>query len=235
MYRKIHFSVDDTFGCFAWLNQNKIKEIFISSTFEYAKYIYERYGINTSFYCMYTDGKTTLDDMKLDWQAQFQKCQRWMKFGFHCYDDKSNYRKASIDKIKRDYSQTMNALVKITGGSDCLTDTLRLHYFAGNDTTIQYLKENGIKRLLCADDDRHSYNLSEKAENELKITGLYYDEKTEIEYVLTDLRAENIKNVKEEIGKIKKLNRTNITIFTHEKFLRMNEIKSNLDFLFQNL
>ena len=231
MNKQIHFSVDDTFGCFNWLNKNRISvnNIFDSSTFGFAKKIYEDYGICTSFYCMYTDGEISLHDVASKWEDQFQECKEWMKFGFHCYDGKSNYSAASVIEIENDYTKVMNALVKITGGKECFTDTIRLHYFAGSNDTVNFLKEAGINRLLCADDDRGSYNLSEDAEKELKLKGFWYNESIGMEYVITDFRLENIEDIDKEICKIKQSSRNNFAIFTHEKYLKEVDIRAKLE------
>lgn len=235
--KKIHFSVDDTFGCFNWLNYNRksIKKIFESSTFDFARKIYEKYGIYTHFYCMYTDGKNSLDNISIEWREQFQECNEWMKFGFHCYDGNSNYGLLLNKKIKNDYEKVTNALINIIGSEVCLTDTLRLHYFAGNEFTIRYLKQKGINKLLCADDNRKSYNLSEHADIKLKQTGYYYDEGIGMKFILTDLRIENVKDIEKEITRIKGLSRNNIVIFTHERFLKIEEIRSKLEACFKYL
>ena len=218
--RQIHFSVDDTFGCFQWLHKNykTVKGIFDSSTFGLAKKIYEYYGVSTSFYCMYENGEGgSLGDFISEWQEQFQQCGEWMKFGFHCYDGRSNYSTVPLERIEEDYSKVINALTRITGGGICFTDTLRLHFFAGNTTTVKYLRKRGINRLLCADDNRGSYNLSENAEMELKKQGFYQDPDTGMDYQLTDFRVENIDDMKAANRKIHELSGDTIVVFTHER------------------
>lgn len=231
MNKKIHFSVDDTFGCFFWLHKNRksVKGIFDSSTFDFAKKIYENYGVSTSFYCMYSNEKKFLSDFILEWQEQFQDCKEWMKFGFHCYNEKSNYTTASMERIEGDYLKVIDALFKITGGGMCFTDTLRLHNFSGNTSTVKFLRKNAINRLLCADDNRGSYNLSKNAEMELKQKGFYYDENTGMEYVPTDFRIENMKNINAEIIKIKESHQDVIVVFTHERYLKNPEIRDKIE------
>ncbi|MCI9142594.1 MAG: hypothetical protein HFH87_08230 [Lachnospiraceae bacterium] len=229
--RQIHFSVDDTFGCFQWLHKNykTVKGIFDSSTFGLAKKLYENYGVSTSFYCMYRNGENLLGDFVSEWQEQFQQCGEWMKFGFHCYDDRSNYSIVSPERIEKDYSNVMNALTRITGGGICFTDTLRLHFFAGNTVTVKYLKKRGINRLLCADDNRGSYNLSENEERELKQQGFYHDPNTGMAYLPTDFRIENINDMKAVNRKVYELPGDTIVLFTHERYLKEIEIRGKLE------
>ena len=233
---KIHFSVDDTFGCFNWLNKNdkSVQGIFDSFIFRFAKYIYENYGVGTSFYCMYTDGRNSLENVSSRWQEQYQMCHEWMKFGFHCYDGHSNYGMASAEKIEEDYNKVVGALERITGGGDCLTDTLRLHYFAGNDVTIGYLRKRGINRLLCADDDRRNYNLSEEAEEKLKRAGFYFDHDTSMEYISTNFRIENMDVAESKIREIK-LSQKKVIFFTHERYLKEVGIRNKIEMLIKEL
>ena len=232
---QIHFSVDDTFGCFQWLHKmgDSANGIFDSATFHLAKHIYESYGIPTSFYCMYTDGKNSLEDISAKWSEQFQECGEWMKFGFHGYDGNSNYGITSVERLEDDYGKTMDALGRITGGGKCFTDTLRLHYFAGNAAAVKFLRGKGITRLLCADDDRGSYALPGKAEKEMKREGFYHDKNTGMEYLPTDLRIENMEDVVSEFKKIERLHRKAIVVFTHECYLREMEIRKKLELFFQ--
>lgn len=231
MGKQIHFSVDDTLGCFIWLNRNRktVKNIFDSTTFGFSKYMHEKYGVATSFYCMYTDGNNMLNDVSVEFSEQFQKNKEWMKFGFHCYDSMSDYSVVSYEKIKSDYEKVVHELKRITGGGQCLTDTIRLHFFAGNDTVINCLKNNGINQLLCADDDRGSYNLSIEQEKLLKKNGTLCDSHTHMNYLTTDVRLEKVNDIKAEINKINQQGRDCVIIFTHEKYLKELEIKNRLE------
>lgn len=235
--KKIHFSVDDTFGCFKWLNRNSesVNEIFSSNTFCYAKFIYEIFGIGTTFYCMYTDGMESLDMIDSKWSEQFQKYSAWMKFGFHGYDDGSNYNMASMGRFADDYEKVKNALKNITGGGKCFADTLRLHCFGGNETIAAYLKKDGINNLLCADDDRGSYGLPKEAEACLKRTGTFLDVHTGMRYIATNLRLENINDIENEVQKIQRSFYNNVVIFTHERYLRDIEIRKRLEGLLREI
>lgn len=236
MIRKnIHFSVDDTFGCFQWLyhNQNSVKDIFDSSTFCYARYLYENYGVRTTFYCIYTDGKASLSDIDSRWSNKFQECGDWMKFGFHCYDMNSDYSTATINEIERDYIKVYEALARITGGGKCFTDTLRLHLFSGNEAVVGFLKKHGIEKLLCADDDRKSYDLTEETVIELKEKGNYRNKNTGMEYIRTNFRVENMNCIKAEMLKDIISMDSDIVIFTHERYLKDQEIRNNLESVFR--
>ena len=111
------------------------------------------------------------------------------------------------------------------GGTESLTDTIRLHYFAGNQETVKILAQKGIKCLLCADDDRMSYNLNEDKSRQLKEQRIYYDTLYDMKYVPTDIRVENIRNIDDEIEKARKLE-SNVVIFTHEIQLAKDSIRN---------
>lgn len=219
----IHFSVDDVIGCFWWLTQNKdkVNSIFDSKVFAMAKMIHERYGISVSFYCMYTNGTITLADISDHWQKEFRENSDWLKFGFHCWEPKSNYTAVTKQQVIDEYNMVVKQLIRITGTQENITDMIRLHYFSGNREVVSGLTECGIKVFLCADDERISYGLTADDDNEIRKNGYYVDEEMKCSFVSTDIRIENIDSVKctAELHK----DREFVVVFTHEKRL-MEEI-----------
>ena len=61
---------------------------------------------------------------------------------------------------------------------------------------------------------------------------MYSDEITGMEYVRTDFRVENMKNVTAKVFDDIDANK-NIVIFTHEKYLKDQEIRNKLESFFE--
>lgn len=226
--KRIHFSVDDAIGCFWWLtkNKHKISSIFDSQVFATAKTIHERYHISVYFYCMYTNGVITLEDISDKWQKEFQENSDWLKFGFHCYEPMSNYNAVTKQQIINEYKTVVSQLIRITGTKKNITDIIRLHYFSGNKEVISGLTDCGVKVFLCADDERISYGLPIDVNNEIRKNGYFIDDNMECCFVGTNIRIENISSIKDITGLYK--NKKYIVVFTHEKRLMEEVIQERI-------
>lgn len=224
---EIHFSVDDTLMVFRYLteNQDKIDSIFETPAFGVAKILHDYLGINVNFYCMYTDGNFTLSDMPIKWKSEFEKNSTWLKFGFYCLNGHSDYSDATEEDVTNDYAKVVNEIVR-WGGASVVTTKIRLHYFAGSRDAVRALVKQGIECLICADDDRGSYCLLQSEELLIRNLGEFYSEELKCRFVPTDIRAENISDVKLLIDKFKE--KEWVTIFTHERFLCNEEILTNI-------
>lgn len=227
--RDIHFSVDDIFGCFRYLNnsRNEIRTIWDSTTFRILKEIHDYYGWNISLYCLYTDGEYNLDDFSDRFKKEFIECSEWMKFGFHAYSGDSNYNKYNPEDFQKEYKTTIDALERIVG-KNSMTDCLRLHYFSGNKDVVRILKREGVKSLLSADDNRISYGLSEVETALLNNIGTYEDSDTGMVYIKTNYRLENLSNELTKLD-LDNLELLRIELFTHEKYLTDSTIMKRIE------
>ena len=227
--KTIHFSVDDTFGCFRYLSRisKEASSIWDSSTFSKAKAIHELYGLNVDFYCIYTDGKYTLDDFSDKFKEEFSENSKWMKFGFHAFDGESNYNDAFSVSFSEEYITTKRALERLVG-KESMTDCIRLHFFSGNKDIVKVLKEKGITTLLCADDDRNSYGLSEESRKRLSYFGRYKDTETGMIFKPTHYRLEKIGRAP-SVQELEAIPGDKIEVFTHERYLRDEMIMKRLE------
>ena len=226
---KVHFSVDDTCDAFLWLSQYQkdMTSIFCQDAFCAAKWVYEKYGIPTSFYCMGVNKMKPLSEASLDkFVEEFAESSHFMNFGFHGIDYETNYNESDEAQVLADYDSVMNEVSRITGLTE-FTDTIRLHYFSGNEAICKALHEKkGINTFLCADDERISYGLSEKNNKAVRKKGVFEDKKNQITYKRTDIRLENVEDVEACIKQIKKYDEVNI--FTHEMYLERPAILGTL-------
>lgn len=220
--REIHFSVDDTIEAFLQLPAKKEegRSIFDVPIFAMAKQIHERFGVGVSFYCMYTNGTNTLKDVSDGWRDEFQENADWLKFGFHAYDKQTNYCDATKEQVLKAFDAIMEELKRITGGGNCITDIIRIHFYAGNSQVVSALVERGVRVFLCADDDRISYGLTEQQNETVLNKGYYISEAPRCIYTRTYLRAERLKNF-EQVQEAIEMHKDFpfLTIFTHEVWM----------------
>lgn len=219
---KIHFSIDDVIKSLKWLTMNQADSVFDSYIFGFAKQIFDKYHIPTSFYCMYSDGVFSLDEVSNKWKREFEHNSDWLKFGFHCYEGGSNYAEADEDIVKKEYFSVINEIERFAG-KNVVDKNIRLHYFAGSFETMSFLARQGVRGFLCADDDRISYDLTEQENRNLKQRGWMLKEGRK--YIVTNIRIENVANIDDELMKLNVLDNSTVEIFTHEKYLSDNEFR----------
>lgn len=233
---RVHFSVDDIFGSLKWLTKNKreVKDIYDSFVFSILKELHEKYGIKVTLYCLYSDGEWCLEDISDEWKSEFEKNSDWLKFGFHCFNGEINYNQYRGGDIAVQYQKFIKQMVRIVG-ENSIANVLRLHYFSGNEEVVRTLRNQGIRGLLCADDDRISYGLS-KTDNQIVIEkGYFYDEKLDCEFYRTDFRVEKIADDFVEIRDIIEAERQRITFFTHEANLKDENIRKKIYLVFDTI
>lgn len=237
----VHFSLDDTILLFEDLyqNSNRYSTIFDNDTLKYLKQLHSRYGIVVSCYTWYQKENFDLSMLSAQYQQEFQDNSDWLRFGFHALDSEAKYETdADIEKLKKDYEKTVEQLVRITGGENCIDHVIRLHYYAGTKDGIQELA-NGkyrIKGLLAADNEgRKSYYFDDKISNEMYWTDKYID--NGIYFFNTDLRMENYKDITEKLKEYKtseyKTKADVLITFTHEWKIKDYIVKKNIEKTFK--
>lgn len=186
---KIHFSIDDVIKCLLYLTQNNCKSIFESYVFDFAKKIWNEFGIYTTCNCMFECDWGNLAEVSSRYREQFQENSEWLRFSFHCLNADSNYGKQSKKAFIEDYRKTVAELERIVGCQACDNTIIRLHLFAGNDQIVDYLSQQGTRVLLTADDMRNNYDLTPEDELILQRQGVV--KKDNLVYLKTDYRVES--------------------------------------------
>lgn len=229
--RYINISFDDTILLFKDLRDSReiYDSIFDNNTLKYLKYLHEVYGASFTFYCVYQtdDGKFDLSQVPSKYLNEFNCNSEWLKFGFHSLNGNTNYANSSEDTIINDYSRVINELIRITG-ENSIEKVIRLHNYAGNFESIMAIKnvDNGIVGLLTADDERNSYYFDSNITEDIRIKG-----KSEVDGLVcisTDLRLENVNDIKQELLNI---NDEELIVFTHEWILDDKLIKEKLEYI----
>lgn len=243
----IHISLDDFITAFEDItnNMDKYKSIFENDTFTYLKKLHDNYGAVISCYTYYEsdDKKFNLSQCTDKFAEEFEANSEWLKFGFHTLNGAKNYENTSSEEAKEDYDKVITELLRITGSDKCIDKVVRLQNFAGNEESVQAMKNTdyGIQGVLGADDKRRSYYLNNEDNSYLYLYD-YYDN-TGIHFFRTDLRMELIDNIDETLEEFytnTEFEEKNeiLIAFTHEWKLGEEDIREKLEktceFAFKN-
>ena len=227
--QKIHFSVDDVINSFENLTKNeaKYKSAFDEPFFKYIKSLHDEFGVKLSLYCFYEKDGFSLMDCTDRFSADFSSASCWLKFGFHAV--------SSFDKFDGGgYEMFVKQIERITGNIDCITQTVRLDCFEGNEESIQCNSFKrmlcGIKQLLCADsNERNSYFLDDTQNQEVnRIEKINVDG---LIFIKTDFRFDDTENFKTFFEENQ--NENEVIVFTHEWLLEVPFRKNLIKYFLQ--
>lgn len=203
----VFFSFDDVWRAMYQLNRHAYNSIFDNLFFAFLRFLHKKYGCKVDLYIVAEHSKFTIYEMTDRYRNEFQENSDWLHFGFHC---------VSLSNTRPNYEEFIEAFIKTKksiiqfAGIDSLSKVIRIHGFYGNDEILDRIKSAGIEGLLCADDDRISYNLNEELNNKLIASGFLSH--NGMNYYRTDVRIENMKN--EDLDKYAELEK--VIAFTHE-------------------
>lgn len=157
----------------------------------------------------------------------------WLRFGYHSIEPTTSFNAGvNLDEFITSFNK-VNAMIRCFAGENAVSSILRLNYFQGSPEIIRYLKDNGVTGLLCADDDRISYDLTKEQYSELK--GNEFIEKDGMFYYNTDFRFDGKKFTTYEMLKLR--NQEVLVVFMHEWALGgrgLDKLKMGIAWLYKN-
>lgn len=225
----VNFSIDDTIEVFydLYINESKYKSIFDNELLLYLKKLHNQYGAKFTLYIFNQKKDFDISQMSSNYKDEFIKNSNWLKFGFHGYNQNSDY---SQQPIQNDFQNTMSILEKIVG-TECINYTIRLPFFKAKLEYINNIsyKDNRINRFLGADNiNRDDYYLNTEQNLELFQKDILYDEKNDFVFYNTDFRIENFSY---NTWNLDIYQDNTLIIFTHEN--KINNInKKKIDYIF---
>lgn len=226
--RNILFSIDDVIKSLLWLEKSKSDSIFESYTFEFCKWLYDKYGIATTCNCLYSDGINNLSVISKRFRKEFEENSDWLKFSFHGWDFEKSYEQSNYQDAFNDISVVHSELKRICGKKS-LTNVVRTHFFSGSDEAVEAWIDAGIIQILTADDNRNgkgiNYNLNDRDISNLATQHAIF--KSGICFRKTDIRVENIFLKKQKCMCCE--NSDTIVVFTHEKYLNEDWMRPIVD------
>lgn len=231
MAKEIEFSIDDTIQLFKELNSNiyiyQYLGIFQHPTLKFVKKLYKKYGIKTTLYCYFESNGFDLTMVSDRFKKQFQKNSNWLKVAFHGKNETCKYDSISADEFIDHYQETTRALISICG-EECLSSTLRLHFFAGSLEVCEAAKMLLQDLVLLGADEknRQSYYLDQETSNKLFLEGVYTDTSNGIKFEKTDLRFER-ENFQDQLQALSSTS-SKYQVFTHEWCLHDKITQDNI-------
>lgn len=209
--KAVHVSFDDVVWVLEDLKQNerRYESAFDNEFLAELKHMHEDYGACFTLYVFEKADGFDIGDMPVKYRKELKENASWLKWGFHWISPDFD-KNISLDDFKMSFFNVQNAISKFADSSS-LSHVLRLHYFYGNDSIVSFLDSCNIKGLLCADDDRCSYDLT-KLENEFMQKNFYV--RRDVEYFKTNIRLENSLFLYYDLERLR--NKDTLVIFTHE-------------------
>ena len=233
--KKMHVSFDDVIDVFIDLTQNEqeYESIFDNEMLAWLKDLHEKYGMKAACYVFYEDGNFNLAVCTTKFRNEFEDNADWLKFGFHSLNASTVYGKDETS-ISGDYRKTIESLERVVSKKS-ITSTIRLQSYTGTKKEIEKIMFNSevpVTSLLCADDQRRSYYLSEKESNYIYSHDEFFDPDMRLRFISTDLRIEYIDSINEKIKEFSGTAWNNqlgdLVVFTHEWAID-DEVKNKLE------
>ncbi|MBR1467662.1 MAG: hypothetical protein IJ606_03415 [Bacteroidaceae bacterium] len=210
--KECHLSFDDVSKCMKelTLHRDRYSSIFEEPFLRELKRLHDITGAKFTLYLYERDGGYDIADFPDRFAKEFDKNGSWLKVGYH-----SKSLDSTLDSIA-DYKTFVISFNKVdsvltTKFRSARTHILRLHMYYATTREISHLRSMGITTLLCADDNRISYDLKKK-ENVLLSQKEYFI-KNSMTYITTDLRIERDNAI---IGLVTNSTDDYFVIFTHE-------------------
>ena len=235
--KKVHLSFDDVFEVLQDLqvNQDHYDSVFDNPLLNRLKDMHHEYGAKFTLYVYEKnqDFNYDISHMTSKFRDELNTNSNWLKFGFHSIEPNTSFDSSlSIEEFIESYNRVHNEIIRFAG-EESVAKVLRLNYFRGSDDKVEYLTSQGITGLLCADDDRISYNLSDAMQNELKVNGtLHYKG---MNYYNTSLRLDKLDNVVNDLTNM--MEEETLVLFAHEWALsddKLNQLELALKWLVKN-
>lgn len=220
--KKVHLSFDDCYICLKDLSTNNTKynSIFEHPFFADLKEMHDATGAKFTLYTYEEVNDYNISQLPEKYVKELSSNCDWLKIGYHAKNPSISKDSIAIYQIfAKSYTKVDSALISKSIG-DAKASSIRLHFFYATQEEVAFLKENGVKTLLAADDNRISYSLLKK-ENDLLIKEEELV-KNGIRYVSTDLRIERDNLL---WGIYSNLNDNELVVFTHEWAYRQSFIR----------
>lgn len=217
----VNVSIDDVESSIRDLDDNpEYTSVFQQPFFAFLRDCHLKYNCTFTLYLYANTG-----GQFRKFKKEFEKNSDWLHFGFHAI-------KPDFDKVETsDFSKFTRAFLHVDSvlsysvGEAAKSSTLRLHYYFATPSEVKFLRKHGIKRLLTSDDERTSYSLPAKYNNDVIRTN-------SLTYAGMNFRRTNLRMEKMSLLPIDLRRTPNDTIvfFTHESQLQSKKGKMKFSY-----
>lgn len=226
---QIEFSIDDVIGIWKELakNQNVYHSIFDNEKLYWLKEIHKKSGAVVTLFSFYECSGFDLSMMPECYKREWVRNSNWLKIGFHGKNESSDYIRTSRNCAK-EYQMFREQVLRFAGEA-VLSDSIKLHRFAGTEDVIDSIQayDKTVRIWLCADDLRNSYGVSKQQNFMINLTGQVRDDVKNLYYKKTAFRIE-----KSEILSLLKIfyykyfvGNEVLYFFTHECYLQEKNLQ----------
>ena len=210
-----HLSFDDVYEVLIDIteNEDKYNSIFDNNFLRSLKIMHDNYGAKFVLYIYdkYPEKNYDITKVSTKYKLEFQNNSNWLKFGYHTIEPDTRFDKSfDLKELIESYKRVNDAILNFAGVRS--TNVIRLNYFSGKTEVINFLSRKGVFALLCADDKRASYSLSENQNN--KLLEQDYIVHQGMRYIKTDFRFDGKKLIIYEMLKLR--DNEIMVLFAHE-------------------
>lgn len=219
-----HISIDDVSKCFNNISEDsaKYRSIFDEPFFSFLKELHDDYNCAFTCYCFVNDSDFNVSQIPNKFARELTDNSDWLKFGFHGIKP-SIHKPTNVKYLEfaSAFSHFQKEVMRFASSHN-IASILRLDYYYATSGEVVFLKNNGVRTLLSADDDRRSYYLPFQRNKQLiNKNSIHYDG---LKYLRTNIKIEN--TVFPYINILQNRERDTLVIFTHEwKLGRLNKYK----------
>lgn len=211
-HKVAHISFDDVVLVLKELRNeaDRYESIFDCRFLRDLRDLHNDYGAKFSLYIFEHSTDFNIAEMPLKFKKEFKANASWLKFGFHATDP-AWPEKTDLRKFDLSFSSVLKAICEFADSSS-ISPIIRLHYYYATDSMVSIMERTGkVKGLLCADDERNSYNLSQQENYWLQ---KHFFVGKSLKYFKTNLRYENVWCMDYSLALLQ--NRDTLVFFTHE-------------------
>ncbi len=221
--KTVHLSVDDTIWLFWELTENNYKSAFEQPVLRFFKQLNEKYEFTVTFYCIMEREWLSLKNITDRYRDEFERNNKWCKFGFHAYNEQRTYATDEYNSVKDDYNDVIRELRRIVGNS--LDHLCRIHCYSMQKRTLKAFRKSGLKAILAPEDGAEfDLGLSQGKMMKIKQNGIYKGIFDRTTYISTDLRFERCE--RKELYDIS--GKEHLELFTHEWLLTDGKIQEKI-------
>lgn len=207
-----HISFDDVIMVLKDLTDysDRYESVFDYPFLKDLKELQDTYGAKFTLFIFEQTPDFDISEMPQKFKKEFKANASWLKFGFHGKKPTGN-KNRDAGEFSRSFCHVLDRIGEFADTS-CISSVLRLDYYYATDHMIEVMKRtHRVSGLLCADDERVSYNLTPEENNRLQQQ--FFLEKG-LKYFKTNLRYEDVWSIDYSLALLQ--NRDTLILFTHE-------------------
>ena len=186
----IHVSIDDVSNIFIDI-LDKNCSLQNSNAIKWMKRMHSKYNCCIS---LYMQNWAFLEKFSHGTLSELQQYSDWLRVGIHTTKDGRDFGKLNYEEGKKEWEEFVSCIIHLVGNGSVIDRFPRLHTFSGSKECLKGMADAmqcPAIGFLSADDNRQSYYLNEKQNEEIYNQGkILYDRENKLFFKATDLRLD---------------------------------------------